>query len=213
MIVANGEDDYRITFSTPVHAVGVELFTNSTAVETITLTFADGSVLAFTDTDLETAPSSYPFVGFKSWKPVAAVDIDTTNGAVENEGILAIKVAEAYRVPVDIKPGSEQNTVNLGSNGKLPVAILSNEQFDATKVDPASIRLAGAPVALRGKGVPMVSTIDVNGDGLVDLFVHIMTDALNLKAGETSAVMTATTSDGTAIYGRDSVRIVPSAKK
>ena len=35
-------------------------------------------------------------------------------------------------VAIDIKPGSYPNSINLKSNGKVPVAILSSPTFDAT---------------------------------------------------------------------------------
>jgi len=212
MIVANGEDDYRITFATPVHAVGFELFTNSTAVETVTLTFADDSTAVFADADLGTEPNSFPFIGFRSLKPIKALDIDTTDGAVQNEGILAIKVAEAYKVLIDIKPGSDPNSINLGSKGNVPVVIFGSQQFDVATIGVASIRLAGAAVLLRGKDAPMASVVDVNNDGFADLFVHIDTEALALAQGDTIAVLTATTSGGAAVYGEDSVRTVPPKK-
>jgi tRNA pseudouridine-54 N-methylase len=36
-------------------------------------------------------------------------------------------------------------------------------------------------VALKGKGTPMASTQDVNGDGRMDLVVHVSTEALQLS--------------------------------
>jgi len=47
-------------------------------------------------------------------------------------------------VDIDIKPGSDQNTINLRSKGVIPVAILSSEDFDATNVDPTTVELEGA---------------------------------------------------------------------
>ena len=70
------------------------------------------------------------------------------------------------------------NPVNLGSNGVVPVAILSDEGFDATTVDATTVRLASAQVRLRGNGTPMASVYDVDGDGLADLVVHVSTSAL-----------------------------------
>jgi len=51
----------------------------------------------------------------------------------------------------------------------MPVAILSTPTFDARTVDSTTVTLASAPVALKGKGRPMTSFEDVNGDGLLDL--------------------------------------------
>src|SRR6266702_1236709 len=115
---------------------------------------------------------------------------------------------EVITVAIDIKPGTAQNTINLGSGGNVPVAILSSDRFDATAVDPRSVRLAGAGVALKGDGAPAAFTDDVNGDGRLDLVVHVETEALQLSGSDTQAVLTADTFDGRAIAGTDSVRIV-----
>ena len=50
-------------------------------------------------------------------------------------------IGENILVPVDIKPQSCPNPLNVNDNGVLPVAILGTEDFDVTKVDPASVRL------------------------------------------------------------------------
>ena len=115
-------------------------------------------------------------------------------------------------VSIDIKPGSFPNSINLGSNGTVPVAILSAPApnfFDATTVDPTTVMLAGASVALRGKGTPNASVQDVNGDGLLDLVVHVSTEALQLTGTDTQAILTGQTYGGQTIQGSDSVRIVP----
>ena len=112
-------------------------------------------------------------------------------------------------VDIDIKPGSDPNSINLGSNGKVPVAVLSSSDFDATTVDPLTVALAAAVVSLRGNGTPMASYSDVNGDGLTDIIVHVDTESLVLSEGDTTAVLTGTTLAGVPFSGTDTVRIVP----
>jgi hypothetical protein len=46
-------------------------------------------------------------------------------------------------VPFDVKPQSCPNPLNVASKGVLPVAIVSTDEFDATQVDPATVRLEG----------------------------------------------------------------------
>jgi len=112
-------------------------------------------------------------------------------------------------VTIDIKPGSFPNSINLGSGGTVPVAIFSTPAFDARTVDPATVTLASAPAKLKGKAAVMASFEDVNADGLLDLVVHVSTEALQLTAGDSEAVLEGKTFGGTAIRGTDSIRVVP----
>lgn len=94
-IVANGEDDYLVTisFANPVLAVGFKLLTNSSASETITLSFADGTPdQVFADSQLDTSVNSFEFVGFVASHAITKVTINTTGGATQNEGIAGIWV-------------------------------------------------------------------------------------------------------------------------
>jgi hypothetical protein len=113
-------------------------------------------------------------------------------------------------VPIDIKPGSYPNSINLGSNGVVPVAILSTVNFDASTVDETTVVLAGAFVAIRGKNRYLASVEDVNGDGLLDLVCHVETE--NLDPGtfqDGFAFLSAETFDGVSIEGFDEITIVP----
>lgn len=113
-------------------------------------------------------------------------------------------------VLVDIKPESAENTINLGSSGAVPVAILGSATFDVSTVDAESLRLEGAAVGMAGKsGRSMCSFQDVNADGHQDLLCHFETPALDLEVGDSAAVLTGLTSGGTEIRGQDVVKIVP----
>jgi len=118
---------------------------------------------------------------------------------------------EPTEIDIDIKPGSYPNCINLGSNGVVPVAILSTEDFDATTVYPATVELAGAGVALRGKADKYMAHLeDVNADGLLDLVVQVVTE--NLDPGmfqDGDAILTAKTCDGQVLEGSDEITIVP----
>ena len=114
-------------------------------------------------------------------------------------------------VAIDIKPGSYPNAINLGSNGVIPVAILSDGAFDATTVNPETVSLAGAGVAVRGKGNKyLAQEEDVNADGLLDLTIQVETENLDpgqLQDGD--AVITGSTYDGVTFEGQDEITIVP----
>ncbi len=115
------------------------------------------------------------------------------------------------RVAIDIRPGDDQNVVNPGAHGVLPVAILSEAGFDATTVDPLSVTLAGAGVRVRPNGSPMAFREDVNGDRRADLVLHVETDELQLAPADTVAHLTAIAPGGLSMAGSDRVRVVGSA--
>lgn len=117
-------------------------------------------------------------------------------------------VANPITVLIDIKPGASPNVINLGSNGNVPVAILSTEAFDATTVDPYTITLSGSTVKVKGKAeTPMASPEDVNGDGLMDLVVHVLTQGLQLTDTAEVAILKGYTTSGVPIQGSDTVEV------
>lgn len=156
-----------------------------------------------------------------SWNVFSVVDGPVSHGYGNvfetNEGnntsfwgaILIVPGSTTLTVSIDIKPGSYPNSLNLGSNGVVPVAIMSSATFDATQVDPLTVMLASSPVFLRGNGQPAASVSDVNGDGLPDLVVQVSTEALELTSTSTTAALIGTTYGGQAIVGYDDVNIVP----
>jgi hypothetical protein len=211
-IVANGEDDFQVTFTPPVYAVGFELITNLTAKETVSLLFTDGSIEVVSPDKLRTHPNEVEFIGFRSLKPIAKLRLNTTDGAVQNEGIAAVKTAEYYKVLVDIKPCSFPNSINLNSHGVIPVAILSTHQFDATKVDPSTVRLAGvAPIKWSYEHVGRDCWC---ADRFKDIVLHFKTEEIAAAIAEMESVprkleLTGETMDEVPIRGSDSIRIVP----
>jgi hypothetical protein len=123
---------------------------------------------------------------------------------------------EPLSVSIDMKPGSPlPKTINLGSQGNVPVAILSSPpnstpNFDATAVNPTTVKLGVANVRVVGKkGTLQESISDVNGDGRPDMIVHFDTQAIGLTSDAVEVCLTGSTTDGTAFIGCNRVRIVP----
>ena len=121
----------------------------------------------------------------------------------------AVRDGDVAAVPepvfIDIEPGSFPNSINPKSNGVIPVAILTTNTFDATTVDPLSVKFGpdGATEA-HGRG----HREDVNGDGKKDLVLHFRTQDTGIVCGDTSASLTGETFSGQAIEGSDSLRTV-----
>lgn len=184
---------------------------NPTGTSLVYSTFLGGISSDFGDgIAVDTAGNAYVTGG------TGSTDFTTTPGAFQttlgggSDAFIA-KIADQplpIEVVIDIKPGSFPNSINLGSNGTVPVAIFSDTAFDATTVDPTTVTLASAPVKLKGNGTLMASFKDVNGDGLMDLVVHVSTQALQLTNTDTEAQIEGQTYDGASIQGTDSVRVV-----
>ena len=107
------------------------------------------------------------------------------------------------RADVDIKP----NHINPRSRGKVPVAILSTDAFDASAIDPDTVTVAGASVAVKPNGITASSLQDINGDGLLDLVIHISTEALELTDFNSEALVEGLTFDGKFFWGADTVEV------
>ena len=108
------------------------------------------------------------------------LEVNDGKETVSDEMVLTIEIAS---LTIDIKPGSYPNSINLGSNGVIPVAILSTDipYFDATLILAERVFLAGAGVVVRAKGNnTMAHEEDINEDGLMDLVVKVETE--NLKS-------------------------------
>lgn len=109
-------------------------------------------------------------------------------------------------VQIDIKPGSWPNSINLGDKGVISVAILTTKDFDATTVDPLSVKFGPAGATeYHGKG----HIEDADKDGDLDMVLHFETLKTGLLVTDTQACLTGKTVDGKNIKGYDAVRIVP----
>jgi hypothetical protein len=109
-------------------------------------------------------------------------------------------------VAIDVRPDNDENPVNPGSPGMLPVALLGSEGFDVTTVDPETLALGvgAAPAHL-----PSLAYEDANGDGWLDLVAHYRIPETGTAYSDTSMCLTGATLDGVELAGCDAIRIVP----
>lgn len=129
---------------------------------------------------------------------------------IENVGTAGEITASAkLSLPIDIKPGSSTNSVQINSVGVIPVAILSLPTFDATTINPDTIYLEAASIKLVGNtNKDLCHAEDINGDGLPDLICQILTEELQVITGQAVAMLDCLTFDGNPIHGEDVIRII-----
>jgi hypothetical protein len=125
------------------------------------------------------------------------IDTETSAGNVFSAGNCGL-------MKIDIKPGSNPNSINPSSKGVIPVAILTTPQFDASLVDVETVRFGPA------EATPVQWDFeDVDGDGDDDMILHFRTQDTGISAGDTEAWLVGKTVDGWPIRASDSVRTVP----
>ena len=138
--------------------------------------------------------------------------ISWPGGPPFSDGTVAFKAERLREWPIDIKPGSDPNSINTKSKGVIPVAILGSAIFDVTTVDVTTLEFGpdGATPAhdLTDPVVYADHLQDVNLDGFTDLVCHFKTQEAGLVMGDTDATLTGDTNDGETFTGMDSVNIV-----
>ena len=63
---------------------------------------------------------------------------------------------------VDIKPGKARNRINLKSRRSIPVAILTTASFDATTVDPLSLKFGPGAGTYTARDILWTQTVIVS---------------------------------------------------
>jgi len=164
------------------------------------------------DPKTDTWSSQLPMPTARASAAAGVVDdtLHVVGGLDRNGAVVGVNeaISPFLAVAIDIKPGDPRNTINLKSAGTVPVAILGSATFDPMTVDPATVTLAGAAVATRGRGQPMTAVADVNRDGYLDLLLHFRTQDLKLTPTSAEAVLYGETFSGQRLRGADPVRIV-----
>ena len=86
---------------------------------------------------------------------------------------------ESIEVEIDIKPGSDPNSINPSLEGDLPVAILGSDSFDVANVDVTTLAFGPDGASFEHSHGPHFE--DVNGDGLTDLMAHYRVEETGLR--------------------------------
>jgi probable HAF family extracellular repeat protein len=147
------------------------------------------------------APTNYVGFGLRTDVP-SGVDF----GSLElGQAPILLITLSTTEVVIDIKPGSAINSVYLKSEGVIPVAILTTDDFDASTVDRDTVLFG----VTGNEASPVHSALsDVDGDGDMDVIFHFNVMGTGLALGDTVAYLKGETLSGEPIEGSDSVNIL-----
>jgi hypothetical protein len=95
---------------------------------------------------------------------------------------------------IDILPGNAENTIDLGKQRLLPVAILGSATFDINDFNPRTLKLKAVGQNLVGKSdKTMCRQQDINGDSYMDLVCDIKTIGFRVEPGDITVIISAGT--------------------
>lgn len=129
-----------------------------------------------------------------------AVSVTSQYAAVRILGELV-----SMEVHIDIKPGSDPNSINPRSRGVIPVALLSTADFDATTAEPTAIRFGHAGTEASPANFTLT---DIDGDGRTDMLLHFRTQRTGIQCGDQYAALSGKTLSGENLHGTDSIQTV-----
>ena len=132
----------------------------------------DGTLDALSSTEITPDPLVYPYVAgpgnaqYETWATVEFTDEDLTPYDPVVDSAFYYSTIAATSVEIDIKPGSDPNSINLKSRGVIPVALLSSGDFDATTIFGSETEPLDPSIYLAGSGGQDVrwAIEDVNED-------------------------------------------------
>ena len=111
-------------------------------------------------------------------------------------------------VEIDIKPGSDPNSINPNSRGVVPVAILGSDTFDVALIDAENI-IFTAVGDLYFDATPVHFAFeDANDDGFMDLIAQFLTQSTGISCDTTQGEIIGILLDGTPFFGFDDINPV-----
>jgi hypothetical protein len=130
----------------------------------------------------------------------------TDDGGLSVEDIAYVVILD---VPIDIKPGSCQNSINLKSNGVIPVVLLNENYFIPEDVVISTITFGHSGVEAQ----PVHWAYeDIDDDQDIDLILHFKTQEAGFQVRDSEGTLIAYLTNGKRIHAEDSIQIVPSKK-
>ena len=162
--------------------------------------------------DLHLLPDSVCIDSANNGPELAQYDIDGDPRVLDGDGdgwAVVDMGADEFKMPtiwveVDVTPSVPSNVIKLGSPRRVPVAILSTEEFSAPEVIALdTVRFAGA----FSEGY---ESVDVNKDGHHDVLLDFRArDMEDLTEDSTEATLTGFTLEAVPIEGTAEVQVIP----
>jgi len=149
----------------------------------------------------------------------AAIDGDQTDNVATTTTSVIVRVA------INISPGTFPNTLNR--RGQANVAVLTTSAgeygltmpFDATTIDPLSVRFGPGSLVLAGGGAAETHGTghpedafeldEITKDGDTDMVLHFRVASSGLLTTSTEACVAGTFGPGYRFFGCDSIVVVP----
>jgi hypothetical protein len=138
-------------------------------------------------------------------------DVYAVGGNWDRPGVILHYGEPVMMVSVDIKPRSDRNSIQCeNEHAVIAVAVLTDQDFDATTVDLTTVTFEGASDmhVHKGSGEAVRHEDDVDGDGDIDLVFHFRLGETTLTCESTAGTLRGETFDGQAIGGTDTVRMI-----
>jgi hypothetical protein len=150
----------------------------------------DGSRLYVPDDDV-----------LRVYAAATGVELDTLTSPafLDLTGVCLSPTLPVIEVAMEIKPES----INPRSRGVIKVVILSDSSFDATEIDPATVRFGAG-----GAPVERFSFEDVDSDGDLDLVLQIRTEQTGIRCSDRSVSLEGETFGGRRFAGEEPIRTV-----
>lgn len=153
------------------------------------------------------------FGGWISESSPAVIDGITYIGA--NDNYLYALEEGTIEVEIDIKPCSDPNAIEPDTEGVIPVGIKHTGEFDPVgRVDVSTLRFGASDLVENGGGAATIhgghveDVVPCEGDGKDDLVVHFPTENTGFDGDEDTGRLEGETTDGTPLFGEDSVKLV-----
>ena len=143
---------------------------------------------------------------FDHWEDALTGSTNPETITMDGDKTVTAVFTQNIEIEIDIKPGSEPNSINPDSQGVIPVAILTAGDFDAASVNASTVTFGPGAATMVHKKAHLE---DVDDDGDTDMVLHFRTQETGIGEGDTEATLTGQTLDDKNFKGTDSVRIVP----